>query len=437
VKKSVLALSIASALSLIAADRAHAAGFALYEQGISGLGNAYAGAAAAAEDATTVWWNPAGMSRLPKGKHIAVGAAAIMPSWKFNNNGSTVALGSNPALNGSGGDAGDTAYVPSAFFAMDFGDRWNFGVGISVPFGLKTEYDPTWIGRFQGIKSEVQTVNINPAVSYKVSDALSVGFGINYQQGKIDILTGVNLAIVTPGLEAQNQINLDGDAWGFNIGALFNISPATRAGIHYRSSLDYKLDGNTEFFGVPAGVANADPRLRNGNISFDLETPDNLAVSVAHRMNDKLELLGDVTWWHWSKIKSIPVVRTDGPIAGSTLSSLNFNFDDSYRVSVGANYKLNAPWTLKFGFAYDQTPVPNAESRTVRLPDADRYWFSAGAKYQMSKAGVFDFGYTYIHATDADINNRQNNPPTQANGNVVGTYKAFVNVLGVQYQHSF
>src|SRR5262249_848903 len=160
--------------------------------------------------------------------------------------------------------------------------RWNFGLGISVPFGLKTEYDPNWIGRFQGIKSEVQTVNVNPAVSYKVSDALSLGFGINYQYGKIDILTGVNLAPVAAaqgvppaaaqGLEAQNQVNLNGDAWGFNMGALFNLSPATRVGVHYRSSLDYKLDGNTQFFGVQAPFS-ASPLLQNGNVKFDLKTP--------------------------------------------------------------------------------------------------------------------------------------------------------------------
>src|SRR5262249_53624753 len=164
VKKNVLALSVASALSIFAAQQARAAGFALYEQGISGMGNAYAGAAAAAEDATTVWWNPAGMSRLPKGMHASVGVAAIAPSWKFHDNGSTIGTLSNPTKTGTGGDAGDTAYVPSGFFVMDFGDRLNFGLGISVPFGLKTEYDPNWIGRFQGIKSEVQTVNVNPAV---------------------------------------------------------------------------------------------------------------------------------------------------------------------------------------------------------------------------------------------------------------------------------
>jgi hypothetical protein len=207
VKKNVLALSVASALSFVAAEQARAAGFALYEQGISGMGNAYAGAAAVAEDATTVWWNPAGMARLPKGMHVAVGGAAIAPSWKFSNNGSTIATASNPTKTGTGGDAGDVTFVPSAFFAMDLNPKWNFGVGVSVPFGLKTEYDADWIGRFQGIKSEVQTVNVNPAVSYKFSDAVSVGFGVNYQQGKIDILTGVNLAPLAgvPGLEAQRR----------------------------------------------------------------------------------------------------------------------------------------------------------------------------------------------------------------------------------------
>jgi len=437
VKKNVLALSIASAFSFVAAQQAHAAGFALYEQGISGMGNAYAGAAAVAEDATTVWWNPAGMARLGKGTHIAVGGAAILPSWKFSNNGSVPALGSNPALNGNGGDAGDTAFVPSAFFAMGLTPVWSFGVGLSVPFGLKTEYDPTWIGRFQGIKSEVKTVNVNPAVSYKVSEALSLGFGINYQHGQVDVLTGVNLAAVSPGLEGQNKISVDGDAWGFNAGALFNLAPATRVGVHYRSSLDYSLEGNTTFSGVPAGVQAANPNARDGNVKLDLKTPDNLAVSVAHRINDQLDLLADVTWWHWSRIKSQPVVRTDGPVSGATLSTLTFNFDDTYRLSVGANYKLSQPWTLKVGLAYDQTPVPNAESRTVRLPDSDRYWFSLGAKYQASRNGAIDFGYTFIQARDANINNIQNTPPTAANGNIVGTYKATVNVFGLQYQHTF
>src|SRR5256885_1159241 len=185
--RNALAGAVVSALGLLAGSEAHAAAFALYEQGVSGLGNAYAGAAAVAEDATTVWWNPAGMSRLAPGKHFALGGAFIAPTTEFNNRASVPAVLSNPALNGTGGDAGENKLVPSFFAAMDLGPRWNIGLGVSVPFGLATKYDENWIGRFQGIESEVKTVNINPAVSFKLNDALSIGGGVSYQRAKIDL----------------------------------------------------------------------------------------------------------------------------------------------------------------------------------------------------------------------------------------------------------
>src|SRR5438093_5854971 len=246
-KRNAIAGAVVSALGLLAGSEAHAAAFALYEQGVSGLGNAYAGAAAVAEDATTIWWNPAGMARLGSGRHFAIAGSFISPSTKFSDNGSVRGTGSNAAFTGSGGDAGKDALVPSMFFAMDLGPQWNFGVGVSVPFGLKTEYESNWIGRFQGISSKVETLNINPSVSYNFSDAASVGFGLSYQRGKIDLLQAVSFGALG---EGQNKVNLDGDAWGFNVGALFNVAPATRLGIHYRSSLKYNLDGNTNFSGV-------------------------------------------------------------------------------------------------------------------------------------------------------------------------------------------
>ena len=440
-KRNALAGAVVSALGLLAGSEARAAAFALYEQGVSGLGNAYAGAAAVAEDATTVWWNPAGMSRLGAGKHFAIGGVLISPSTKFSN-GSSIPAAFNTAPAGTGGDAGKDAIVPSMFYVMDLNPRMHFGIGISVPFGLKTEYDSDWIGRFQGITSKVETLNINPSLSYKLSETASIGGGISYQRGKVDLKTAVNYSAIVSGalglnLEGQNTTSVDGDAWGFNIGGLFNVAPATRVGIHYRSSLDYKLDGNTSFSNVPAafaGIPAAAAGTSNGNVKLDLKTPDNLSFSVAHKLNDQWDLLGDLTWWHWSKIKQLPVVRTSGPANGTTLSTLTFNFDDTWRASIGANYKLNGPWTLKLGAAYDQTPVPNAESRTVRLPDNDRYWLSAGAAYQVSRNGKLDFGYTLVSVKNADINNDQR---ATGAGLVNGSYKAHVHVLGVQYQHSF
>src|SRR5437867_3722599 len=131
-KRNAIAGAVVSALGLLAGSEAHAAAFALYEQGVSGLGNAYAGAAAVAEDATTVWWNPAGMARLAAGKHFAIAGALIAPSTKFNDRASVKATGPLPPLGDTGGDAGDTALVPSLFYAMDINPRWNFGLGISV-----------------------------------------------------------------------------------------------------------------------------------------------------------------------------------------------------------------------------------------------------------------------------------------------------------------
>jgi long-chain fatty acid transport protein len=450
-RKSILALSVASALSFAFAHRAQASAFALHEQGVSGLGNAYAGAAAVAEDASTVWWNPAGMARLPHGKHILLGGHLIMPSTKFTNNGSTPAAASNPALVGSGGDAGSSAFVPNVFFAMDLTPAWSIGLGVNVPFGLKTEYDQDWIGRFQGIESEVKTMNFNPSLSYKLGARASVGFGVSYQRAEIDLVSAVNYsgiafgaggaglltAVGGPGVEGRNSTSVDGDAWGFNIGALFDITPATRLGVHYRSSLDYKTDGSTSFTNVPAAFA-AVPALAaatsNGNVKLDLETPASFAISAAHKASERLELLADLTWTEWSRIQQLPLVRTGGAAGGQTLDTLSFNFEDTWRLALGANYNLIGPWTLRAGVAYDQSPVPSAEDRSVRLPDNDRYWLTLGATYRPSNASRFDVGYAFVYVEDADINSNQS---ARARGIVRGTYEATVNILSVQYQHSF
>jgi long-chain fatty acid transport protein len=293
----------------------------------------------------------------------------------------------------------------------------------------------------------VKTINVNPAVSFKLSDTASIGGGISYQYGKVDLLTAANYSgvafgaspgvlfpLVGAGVEGQNKTSVDGDAWGFNIGGLFNVGSATRLGVHYRSSLKYNLHGTTTFTGVPAAFA-ASPALTaatsNGNAVMSFRTPDDLAFSVAHKLNDRWEVLGDATWTHWGRLQSVSVVRDTGATVGSPIT---FNFKDTWRLSAGANYRMDPKWTLKMGVAYDQTPVPNAESRLVRLPDSDRYWLSFGAKYQVSARDALDFGYTYIWARDANINNNQ---AASAGGIITGTYKAHVQILGVQYQHTF
>jgi long-chain fatty acid transport protein len=442
---------LAAAVSFLFAQHAQGAAFALQEQGVSGLGNAYAGAAAVAEDASTVWWNPAGMARLPRGAHFLVGGHAIVPSTKFTNNGSVPAAASNPALAGNGGDAGDSAFVPNLFFATKVTQTVSFGFALNVPFGLKTEYDPDFVGRFQGLSSEVQTLNFNPAVSWKMSEHSSVGFGLSYQRAEIDLITAVNYSGIAfsaggapllgaaggPGVEGRNSTGLDGNGWGWNIGGLFDVGPSTRVGVHYRSSIKYDTKGNTSFTGVPTAFG-AVPALAaatsNGEVSLELETPASLSVSAVQRSGDRLEFLADVTWTQWSNISSLPILRTTGPATGTSLDTLTFNFDDAWRVALGANWKMSGPLTLRAGVAYDQSPVPGARERSVRMPDSDRYWLSLGLTWVPSPANRFDLGYTYVQIKDADIDNDQ---AARGRGIVRGTYQADVNILSLSYQFSF
>jgi long-chain fatty acid transport protein len=425
-RKSVMALAVTSALCG-ASGLASAAGFALIEQSGSGMGNAYAGAAATAEDASTVFFNPAGMSKL-QGMQFTAGGHLIDLSAKFHNDGSSnpLALG-NPG-GGNGGDAGDPAIVPNFYFTMPIGDRLHFGVGVGVPFGLSTEYEDNWIGRFQGIKSELTTINVNPSLSFKVSEAFSVGVGLNYQQIDAELTN----AIVTPLGEGRAKLEADDDSWGWNAGVLFEPVAGTRIGFAYRSVIDYTLEGTAS-----ATLASTGTQLVNNPIHADVTMPDSFSLSLAQALGDRWELLGDVTFTRWSEINTIDVINSNN---GSLVDQLVLDFDDTWRYSVGLNYKLDESWKLRGGVALDESPVKGATSRTVRLPDSDRTWLSVGAQVKIKETGKLDFGYSHLFVKDADINNTRDQlgvPAGLGRSQVVGSYEASVDLFSVTYSMQF
>ncbi len=257
----IISLSVSFALGG-ASGPALASAFALIEQNASGLGNAYAGQAAAAEDASTIFFNPAGMTRLP-GRNFVFAGHLIKPSATFNNSATTPAVstitGAGPyALNGDGGDGGDLAVIPSAYLSWQLGPQLFAGVGVSVPFGLKTEYDANWMGRFHALKSELKTINVNPSIAYKVNDMVALGAGLNWQRVEAELTKAVNYSFVAsaggiPGVanntEGSNAIEGDDSTWGFNLGVLLTPSPATNIGLSYRSAMSYKLSGTVAYFG--------------------------------------------------------------------------------------------------------------------------------------------------------------------------------------------
>lgn len=448
-KRTVIAGCVMAALAAISGNAA-ASGFALIEQSASGLGNAYAGGAASAEDASTIFFNPAGMSRL-QGKQVVVALHAIKPSAKFSG----TATGLAPlqvAGTGTGGDAGDLALVPNGYFAMEINPQMRFGLGINVPFGLQTEYDANWMGRFQAIKSKIETVNLNPSVSYKVNDTVSIGAGVSYQRinGELSGVTNYSAAAYAagfaagglagaaaalaaaggPGIEGVSVLTGNDNAWGYNFGALFNLNPHTRVGIAYRSSIKYNLNGSVSFANRPAALAAA---LPDQAVTLEIEMPDSFSASVFHQLNDKWDVMADASWTGWSAFQQLNVLKANGTSLSTPTPE---NWKDTWRVSAGASYHYNNQWTARVGAAFDQSPVPDA-FRTVRIPDADRTWLSLGGQYRPGKESAVDFGYAHLFVNNASLNQSAAAADLAGKGYLTGNYNNSVDILSVQYTRSF
>ena len=400
---------------------AHAAGFALIEQSASGMGTAFAGAAAVAEDATTAWFNPAGMARL-SGSQIAIAGHVIDVKSNLTNNGSTTPLGIG-TLGGNGGNAGGMIFLPNFYGVFAIDDRVKLGLAINAPWGLSSEYDTNWLGRFQAVKSEITSININPSVSVKVNDSVSLGFGINYSYVDVEL---TRKAVLRRGVEGNAKQTGNDYALGFNLGALFQLGAATRVGVAYRSSADYNLSGN-QVVTTPSGLVPG----ANFAIKAALTLPASASLSAVHELNDRWTLLGDVSFMQWSEIQQLQVKNA---ATSATSSTLALKLDDTVRVSLGATYRLTDAWKLRAGVAWDPSPVKDG-TRTANLPDADRTWLTFGARWQVCKAGAVDLGYAHIFFQDSTIAHSLGT--AAATGVIRGSYQTAVDVLSFQYSHAF
>lgn len=434
-KMKHMARLIPLALLALGSGHAAAAGFQLLEQNASGLGNAYAGSAAVADNASTIFFNPAGMTQL-QAREVSVGLNAVRPTFKFKDDGSTPT--SAFASSGNGNDAGSWAFIPNAYMSWALNKDLYVGVGISAPFGLVTEYDDPWVGAAQAIKFDIKTININPSIAYRVNDKVSIGAGINWQRMEAEYVRRVSIATGNPVLNSISAshatLDADGDAWGWNVGALFTLSDSTKLGMSYRSKIKHTLKGDLTVEG-PNGPLNA---AGTSNAEVDVELPDTFIVSVTQQLSDQWEMLGDLSWTGWSSIKKLDIVRTSGASSGDTAQTLDAEFRDTWRVALGANYKLNDDWKLKFGVAYDQSPVRGPDTRLVSLPDSNRTWFSFGAQWKATQTSKLDLGVSYLAVNESSINNNQTSAdPTKNRGTVSGKYDARVWILGAQYSMAF
>lgn len=442
------------------------AGFQVHGQSTSQMGNAFAGVAASAPDASTVWWNPAGMSFVD-GTQVVQVVNLMRTSTEFDNIASAPALGQ--PLGPEGGNAGTKRIVPALYGQYKINEQWHVGVGVNAPFGLRTVYDGEWMGRFQAQKSQSQSHNVNPSVAWKMSDKLTIGAGVNAQHFDATLTNAVNYtgAVVSAGLATgaiapaavpglvdpavagniaglEGSARLEGDDWGFgwNLGFIYAPWPDLRVGAHYRSRIRYTLEGKVDFtapgttspLAAPIIAALSAPggALAAGPVAAHLTVPDTLSMSA---MVGRLKNAGDVaylfdaTWFGWSVLNDIAFRRPDGTL----LSRLNFQWRDAWRLAAGVSWRYSSQLMLRAGYAWDQTPVDDERTRSPRLPDETRHWFSVGSNHAIPghKNMTADLALNFVKAKEARIPSR-----TDGNAAAFGTLdgSADVNSLTISGQ---
>ena len=413
--KTLIAVAVAGASCHVMAN-----GLAVNEQSVSGMGTSFAGRSSSAQDASTVFGNPAGMSRLQRAE-ISGGVAAIWPETDIDGTEGNLAPGTNK------GDIAPDAQVPFAYYVRPMNDKWHVGLGLYVPFGVISDYEKSFQGRDHGLYSKVQVTTLQPTISYRINDRVAVGFGptINKIDGK---LTKNPMAHAQLGLasspNAHARIKGDDIAYGYNLGVLVDVTDRLAWGLSYRSKVEYELEGTisysdfhpaTGFFGTHDGTV-------------DLTLPESVDTSVTYRANDKWTLYAGSTWTRWSRLKEVAVVH-DGPQPNPVEP---LNWENTWSHAIGVAYQVTPAVVLRSGFALDASPTTN-EHRTVRIPVSNRKIYSLGLGWNIDQDWTVDVAYAYVDESKGQVN--------QAGNGITADYHAqydnSAHGLGIQLTHRF
>lgn len=439
-QKPLRTLVSAAVVSLLASSAAQASGFALYGESAGYTsGNYAAGAAAEAADASTGWYNPAGLA-LIRDQQVVFAGTGIFPDFRlkgtstFNTTGLPPYMQTFNSVNGS-----HNGFDPAFHYALPLGEHTTAGLSITAPFGLATDWSPSSPVRYSATFSELLTTTISPEIGSQFSQHFAVGAGLDFQYSRVKFnqMIGVPTLFTVLG---ENPASVDSfsnnkaSSWGvgFHVGlmGMFNDNH-TRVGINYQSKVRHVFYGHSQLKGILANnfdivgpLPTSGVWLNSDLFSNPIQFPDVATLSAYQDINDRLALLGSVVYTGWNVFKFIQLNNVAAPNISSTVpfpvtqaNIINIvpeNFKDAWRVALGANYHLNDRWMLRVGGGYDQTPVNNKD-RNIRLPDLDRWAVAVGAHYQMRYNLGFDLGYTHLFSgASQSIHSYQQLSPTSS-----------------------
>ncbi len=374
ITKTLLSATTLTCVWVAAAD---AGGFALRERSAHAQGASFSGSTAAASNVTYSLFNPAALSRV---EHFegGFGTSVILPDIK------------GTAANGETQKPGVIGIVPSTALGYRINEDVVIGLGIYSPFGLTTEYDADFIGAFDGKRSELISIAVQPSIAFDLSDDLSIGIAgaVVYNDPQLTTITGFDPVTGVP-----QETKLDATEFEFSgaFGALWQVTDDTRIGVAYHTGYDITTGGTLSTF------SGSTPIQLPGDASISL--PMSASVGIHHQVNDRLALMGEFEWANWSEFDEI---RVDvAALAPNNNIGEVTNYKDSLFVSVGAEYKYSDTLTFRGGVAYDQTPT-RLNGRSIRIPDGDRIWASLGLSYKVNEAMQLDAGYSAIFFMDTD-----------------------------------
>ncbi|MDO6618517.1 MULTISPECIES: outer membrane protein transport protein [unclassified Shewanella] len=449
-KKKLLTVAV-SAMLLGATTQVSAAGFQLAEYSSTGLGRAFAGEAAMADNAGAQTKNPAMLTYL-EGRQLSAGAIYIMPNVDVlgETSISSPLLGADPIVIPSNAiDFAGDALIPNFYYSNQLNDNWTWGLAFHSNYGLATELDATHSAAIFGDDTAITTVEFNPNIGYKINDAVSIGAGLRIVYGEGNV--GASMPGWIDGIKAQlpdlapmlpaagtSLKYMEGDdiAIGWKIGSSWQINDKHRLGFAYHSGVELELDGHASGLLYDGGQ----------NVSIEgylpIEIPAFAELASHHQLTENWAMHASVNWTQWSVFDELvayfpgetkPIDSTTGlPLESDLVKEENFK--DNWRFAVGTTYQLNDKWLVRGGMALDQGAAQD-EYRSTTIPDSDRLWFSAGAGYQASKNLTVDFAITYIKGIgDAPIDETQDLLGL-ASVNYSGDVEADVWLAGVQFSY--
>ncbi|NOJ14692.1 outer membrane protein transport protein [Vibrio splendidus] len=378
-------LSAAVAVGLLSTSTVtHAAGFQLAEYSATGLGRAYAGEAAIADNAGSQWRNPALLTYL-EGTQVSVGAIYVDPNIDIDGT-STSGSTSTPS---NSSDFAHSAVIPNFYVSHKYNDKFALGFAAGTNYGMETDLGTDFGGANHGNEASVTTMELNLNAAYQVLESVSIGGGIRYviAEGSFGATAAATLPVGT----TLKYMEGDDTAWGWQVGTAWQINENNRLGFTYKSEVDLTLEGHAE----GAGFTLPQGQKRNG--SMDLALPATAELASFHQLTEKVAVHASVNWTNWSSFKELVA---DFPT--ESVSIKEENWEDNYRFAIGTTYQMTPKLALRSGIAYDTSAV-SEEHRTATIPETDRTWLSIGAGYQWSDQLTLDAGFTYILAKDAKM----------------------------------